>query len=302
MGAYRSQSVVCACLLLGLFWGTSVSPSAEALPIFSGPTTVSGRMVAGYLLVVPMAINGRGTWDFVVDTGTNQTVIDPELGEELHLAKTGRVTLNTLAGAQKVWLASADSIAAGAASVAKLEILVGRIDAVRKLDGRVRGVLGLDFLYHFAFSLDYGGARLRLFPANVPADPEDSGLASVEVQLVDGRVLVPCGWGDAKMRLLALDSGIAEVLLFAERGMNAAAAKSGAARQMLVSNAAAAEAVRIPLGDFFVGEQLVHGVSGLLLARTGDMTMLPEDGLLPASLFRSVFVNPHARIAVFKEK
>ena len=302
MGAYRSQSVVCACLLLGLFCGASVSPSAEALPIFSGPTTVSGRMVAGYLLVVPMAINGRGTWDFVVDTGTNQTVIDPELGEELHLAKTGRVTLNTLAGAQKVWLASADSIAAGAASVAKLEILVGRIDAVRKLDGRVRGVLGLDFLYHFAFSLDYGGARLRLFPANVPTDPEDSGLASIEVQLVDGRVLVPCGWGDARMRLLALDSGIAEVLLFAERGVNAAAAKSGAARQMLVSNAAAAEAVRIPLGDFFVGEQLVHGVSGLLLARTGDMTMLPEDGLLPASLFRSVFVNPHARIAVFKEK
>lgn len=273
---------------------------------FSGTTpaitTVSGRMVAGYLLVAPISVNGRGPWDFVVDTGTNQTVLDPALAKELGLATAGRVTLNTLAGQQRALLAWTDLISAGEASVQKLEVLVGGIDAVRGLDGRVRGVLGLDFLYHFAFSLDYEHTRLRLFPLDLLADPEESGLASVDVQLVDGRLLVPCEWQGAAKRLLALDSGIADVLLFAERGAGASPTKSGAVRQMLVSNSAATEVVRIALTDFLVGKQRVHGVRGLLLARTGEMTALHEDGLLPASLFRSVFVNLHAQIAVFKEK
>ena len=71
---------------------------------------------------------------------------------------------------------------------------------------------------------------------------------------------------------------------------------------MLVSNSAATEVVRISLKDFLVGEQRVHGVRGLLLARSEEMKALREDGLLPAALFRSVFVNLHARIAVFKQK
>jgi hypothetical protein len=302
MHSHRSQTVLRACLFLGLFCGASVSRGAEALPSFSGTATVSGRVVAGYLLVVPIKVNGRGPWNFVVDTGTNETVLDPALAKQLHLATAGGVTLNTLAGQQKVSLASVDSISTGAASVQNLEILVGGIDAVRGLDRRIRGVLGLDFLYHFAFSLDYEYTRLRLFPPNLLADPENPGLASVEVQLIDGRLLVPCSWQDAAKRLLALDSGIADVLLFGDRGAGDSPTKGGAARQMLVSNAAATEVMRISFADFLVGEQRVHGVRGLLLGRTKEMTALREDGLLPASLFRSVFVNLHARIALFKEK
>jgi hypothetical protein len=302
MHSHRSQTVLCACLFLGLFCGVSVSRGAEALPIFSGTTTVSGRVVAGYLLVVPVTVNGRGPWDFVVDTGTNQTVLDPALAKELRLARTGQVALNTLAGQQKVSLASVDSISVGKASVQNLEILVGSIDVVRSLDGRVRGVLGLDFLYHFAFSLDYEHTRLRLFPPTLLADPENPGSASVEVQLIDGRLLVPCSWQDTAKGLLALDSGIADVLLFGERRAGDSTTNSGARRQMLVSNSAATEVVRISLADFLVGQQRVHGVRGLLLARTAEMTALREDGLLPAWLFQSVFVNLHARIAVFKQK
>jgi hypothetical protein len=302
MRFHRSQTVLCACLFLGLFCDASVSRGAETLSSFSGTATVSGRVVAGYLLVVPIMVDGRGPWDFVVDTGTNQTVLDPALAKQLRLATAGGATLNTLAGQQKVSLASVDSISTGAASVQNLEILVGGIDAVRGLDRRVRGVLGLDFLYHFAFSLDYEYTRLRLFPPNLLADPENHGLASVEVQLVEGRLLVPCSWQDAAKRLLALDSGIADVLLFGERGERDSTTNRGARRQMLASNSAATEVVRISLADFLVGEQRVHGVRGLLLARTGEMTALREDGLLPASLFRSVFMNLHARIAVFKQK
>ena len=310
MFRYQGQTAACVCLFLGLICSLSVSSAAlssstfsassPALAIVSG--TVSGRLVAGYLLVVPISINGRGPWEFVVDTGTNQTVLDPELARELHLATAGSVILNTLAGPQQASVAAVYSLSAGGSAVEKIEVLVGGLDAVRALDGRIRGVLGLDFLYHFAFSLDYAHARLRLFPPNLLADPENSSVESVNVRLVSGRLLVPSMWQDGAERFLALDSGIAEVLLFEEQEAGPRAMKSDEGRQMLVTNFASTHTKRISLADFVVGKQRVRGLHGLLLRRTGGVKELLEDGLLPASLFRLVFVNPRARIAAFQEK
>jgi predicted aspartyl protease len=306
MFRYQRQTAAYACLFLGLICGPSVSRAEPSSSTFAASSpvsgTVAGRLIAGYLLVVPISVNGRGPWEFVVDTGTNQTVLDPALARELRLTTTGRVTLNTLAGPQQTAVAAVDAISAGGLAVEKIEILVGELDAVRALDGRVRGVLGLDFLYHFAFSLNYERARLRLFPANLLADPEDSDLTSVDVRLVDGRLLVPASWQGGGERLLALDSGIADVLLFDERKESMRPTSADESRQMLVTNSTATHAASISLSDFMIGPLRLQGLHGLRLIRTDEMKDLREDGLLPARLFRVVFVNAHARIAAFKEK
>ena len=48
-------------------------------------TTLTPRIVAGALLVIPVKINGVGPFDFMVDTGSQITVIDPALAAQLNL-------------------------------------------------------------------------------------------------------------------------------------------------------------------------------------------------------------------------
>jgi aspartyl protease len=296
MVSHRNQTVLRVLLFLGLFCAPGVSRAAKV------PRGIPGRIVAGYLLVVPVSINGRGPWDFVVDTGTNQTLVGSDLQAELRLPQGEGVTLNTLAGPQDALLAKAELLAVGSWSVDKLEILVGDVGTLRGLDGSVRGVLGMDFLYHFAFSLDYDPAQLRLFPADLTADPANATATRVNVRLAGGRLLVPSNWRDRDLpeRDLALDSGIASVLLFTD-GKNSAAG-SGSHRWKLTTNSAATEAIGVSVPEFAIGDHRLRGLQGVLLTRKGEANELAEDGLLPTSLFRSVFVNATARIATFTGK
>jgi hypothetical protein len=43
------------------------------------------RLVAGALIVIPAKINQSGPFDFMVDTGSQTTVIDPSLALHLNL-------------------------------------------------------------------------------------------------------------------------------------------------------------------------------------------------------------------------
>jgi predicted aspartyl protease len=260
-----------------------------------------GRLVAGYLLAVPVSINGRGPWDFVVDTGTNQTVIDEGLATELQTKISTSVSLNTLTGSQSATLTKADSISVAGQEVANLEILVGEMKAMQKLDGRLRGILGLDYLYHFAFSLDYDHTQLRLLPATELEDPDGSDGTKVAVRLADGRVLVPCTWQGTSERLLVLDSAIATVLVLEDQ-RNAAMPATGGARWSLTTNAGATGVTQKKLRDFAIGEQRLPEIKAVTMARTAALDSLRAEGLLAASLFRSVFVNPRAQIATFRTK
>jgi hypothetical protein len=56
-------------------------------------TSVTPRLVAGALVVIPVTVNGRGPFDFMVDTGSQVTVVDPSLAQELGLKPQGTVGL-----------------------------------------------------------------------------------------------------------------------------------------------------------------------------------------------------------------
>lgn len=283
-----------------LFFGLICSPSVSD----AGNRSVvqPGRLVAGYLLAVPVFINGRGPWDFVVDTGTNQTVIDRALAATLQVKASANVTLHALAGSESVASTRADSISVGEGEVPNLEILVGEIKTLKKVDGRLRGILGLDYLYHFAFSLDYEHMQLRLLPVTALEDPESQAGTKVPVRLADGQVLVPCTWQGASEHLLALDSGIATVLLLEEQRDSIRQGTDGGAHMALSTNAASAEVSRKKLREFAIGEQSLAEIRAVSMSRPAAMNGLREEGLLATSLFRSVFVNPHARIATFRTK
>lgn len=79
--------------------------------LFATPTTHDhiGRVV------VPVKINGRGPYRFIVDTGANHSTISPELVRELGLKidSESLVTLDGITGAAQVTYVSIDRLQAG---------------------------------------------------------------------------------------------------------------------------------------------------------------------------------------------
>ena len=67
------------------------------LPASSAPA-VTGvaaeiRIVNDYMIVVPVTINGFGPYDFLLDTGSNNTILDQKLAEELALRRGDETTI-----------------------------------------------------------------------------------------------------------------------------------------------------------------------------------------------------------------
>src|SRR5438270_14061041 len=69
----------------------------------SGPGNVLPvRTLRGYLMIVGVSIDDHGPYDFLIDTGTNTTLLDPELAAELKLTARDRLQLASLSRAAAV--------------------------------------------------------------------------------------------------------------------------------------------------------------------------------------------------------
>ena len=79
-------------LLAAVSLALVILPVVEAEPRCPGNTaSVTPRLVRDALIVIPVRINQAGPFDFMVDTGSQVTVIDPSLASELTLKVQGRV-------------------------------------------------------------------------------------------------------------------------------------------------------------------------------------------------------------------
>src|SRR5256885_12301032 len=86
-----------------LLFCCTASAVAVAASTGSDPnTTLAVRTLRGYLMVVSVSINEHGPLDFLVDTGSNTTVIEPELAAERSLKPTARLRLSFLRSATAV--------------------------------------------------------------------------------------------------------------------------------------------------------------------------------------------------------
>ena len=75
---------------------TLIAWACTSRPIFAQSlrtTTVSVRPYPGPMLIVPVEINSRGPYDFVLDTGSTVTILDGPLFRELGLKPEGNAEL-----------------------------------------------------------------------------------------------------------------------------------------------------------------------------------------------------------------
>jgi clan AA aspartic protease (TIGR02281 family) len=141
----------------------AVPPERVVLDQGASARVVVAARASDGAFIVPVRINGAVDTRLLVDTGSNVTLLSPDVAARLGLpitAQTRRSAL-TLAGGREVTIPRVRlaSVKLGGASVENL--YAGVFDALPHIKD-VDGILGTDFLRHFRVSIDQRRERLVL--------------------------------------------------------------------------------------------------------------------------------------------
>ena len=132
---------------------------AAPVPSLAGDEAIPFREAWGWAVVLPVSVGGGAVHEFLLDTGTTSTLLDPALAEELGLVATARVNLVTPAGEREVGVAYAD-LRIGGTLLEGVEVLIAELPAVRSDEPGVRGLLGQSALSRLEYTIDHARRRL----------------------------------------------------------------------------------------------------------------------------------------------
>lgn len=276
----------------------------------AGIASVTPRFVQRALIVIPVRINQKGPFDFMVDTGSQVTVIDPSLAEGLGLKPQGKVGLVSVASYAQASLTALDTLEAASQIVERPFVVVQDLGSIQAADPRIRGVLGENFLAHFDLLIDYTHKLLCLdqtaamresvrgerIPLVAPQNPEG------EVPFTERLVIsIHLSGTGTRQILLQLDSGSDGLILYAGNEANSGLLKQ-ATLQGGVGKAQRAFAI-LPPQDLRIGTHtLSHVYFVTPVSVEQNVPAMTTDGLLPTVLFQRVFISSTGHYVVFEPK
>jgi len=267
----------------------------------SNPNVVPARLLRGYLMIAQVSINDRGPFEFLVDTGSNTTLLDPGLAAELGLHAKDKLQLTSLADAAAVPRYFFEKLTVGTLSLSNLEALAPPLPELRALDPDIRGVLGMNFLLHFSFRLDFDTPALELYAS--PAGARIPAGLSVPVQINQARLLIPVASSSAAHGTwkLVLDSGISQFLVFEDRTAPSdepPCADSSCLMQVSTNLSQQQATIRL-LRDLSISDERLPEQQVVVLHNELQPSSDPQDGLLPAAPFHSIFFDRTTATLIF---
>lgn len=118
------------------------------------------------LLLVPVTVNGRGPYDFVVDTGASHVVIDTALADELGLPRQNTHAGHGAGGPITAVETELAELCVARACAVDLAAVITDLSAVSRAAGvLIHGVLGYPFLSRYVVTIDYPNRQLHLTAA-----------------------------------------------------------------------------------------------------------------------------------------
>jgi predicted aspartyl protease len=275
------------------------------------PGNVAGlpfQLVNRSQIITPVMINHTGPYDFLVDTGTDITMIDPSLAAKLQLKSQGGGRVFALSSEMRASFSQLELIEVGPHAIANQEVVVRKLDYSLAADVHIRGILGANFLHRFNVLIDNAhkmlcldgtramqiamkGEHIALVTRTPPADREWSPallLLAVHLPSIGSKPL-----------LLQLDSGSNVPFLYDPAkyllvGLSGTRLLGGQGLDGIVRTF-----VRLPTQEMRIGNLIFPGISFTsFLITNRDGFRGEKDGLLPTGLFRSVYIGYADRFVV----
>ncbi len=292
--------VLAATIVSTLSAETRCPGNAASLPL---------RIVNRHQMIVAVSVNHSGPYNFLLDTGTQITMIDSSLAVELHLDTQGEAVVAGAGSRQSASYARLDLLQAGSNAVAGQKVLVYGLENLRSADLHIQGVLGEDFLDHFDMLIDSAhsllcldetaamraevkGTHIELVaPSESAPGPALSTLLIIEVRLSDGM---------RPVRLM-LDSGANVPLLYNAPQYMALPLSQNASLRGTGVDGVQRNFSTLPPQQMKIGSRELSDVRFFSLAgKQKDSRAKGFDGLLTLGLFRRVFINHADHFAVLE--
>jgi predicted aspartyl protease len=115
------------------------------------------------LILLPVHVNERGPFDFILDTGAGTSLLSSDLATELDVKTIGSKEGQSAGGKVSVSLAKIDSLAVGETKLDNVDVGIVDLSHIGKTVGaKIDGDLGYNFLKHFRVTINYRDCELRL--------------------------------------------------------------------------------------------------------------------------------------------
>jgi predicted aspartyl protease len=250
---------------------------------------INFRFVKNYLVVISVRVNDMGPFDFLLDTGTNSTLLTPELARRLNLRPVDRIPLITLSGTETFPRAVLDSLTLGTKSIKHLEVIFNDLRGIRTVDSRICGVLGQNFLSQFNYLIDYRERRIE-FDENNDLEKRLSG-TPLAVEYDEGKMIVTTQTtAPVKETLrLVLDSGTSNLVIFPPASFRLRLEGEHRESYLTTTNETGTLVKQGLLHDLLIGGEHIVSLPVALILPRASTEDCGEDGLLPTSLFRTIF-------------
>ncbi len=297
----------------------SLAAIGVALPVLQAEPRCPGsveslhlRLVQGGEIVLPVSINHTGPYDFLVDTGTQRTLVDPALAVELRLQTQGSTQLLGVHSGSRARLAKVDLLQAGLHTVADHEVVVHDLDRMQVPHLHIRGLLGGDFLSHFDVLIDYSRRLLCLDDAaSLRAIVKGEHIALVTVAQAGDEIPLTAllvvsvhlsGVGGHQF-LLLLDSGTNTPYLYnPAKYWPSGLLESESATGYDVSRAPWSMSI-LPPQAIEIGQLKLADVRFVSPAQIGGYAPTSKvDGLLSTTLFERVFISYVGRFVILEPR
>jgi predicted aspartyl protease len=249
--------------------------NANPAPVFADMSMLNVKPAPVFADVY---IGASGPYRFLVDTGSQTSVIDPELAARLQLKPEFRIEIVTpqsteIVPGAKVNLRLNDRV------LPQTEFVFQDVTQARYGDSSVQGVLGQNALAAFDFTLSPATGRLE----DTSERPAGDVVPFFEIE---GRIAVKVRMGKENL-ILMLDSGATNVVLFR---LPAAMAKVHSVPTTLTTIEGARSVVPTCWSaDMFLGDHMRIGMLPAAIVQAVGGSQV--EGLLPVSIFKKVHVD-----------
>ena len=112
------------------------------------------------LVVIPVFVNGRGPYRFLLDTGASHSLLSAALAKKLDLRNGRTENLITAGGTVAVTIRTLDALQMGDVRIDRPQIAIGDFGLLGTL--HVDGILGGDYLKAFNLFIDYSRQFVRI--------------------------------------------------------------------------------------------------------------------------------------------
>lgn len=259
---------------------TAIVPAAQS----SAP--VAFRLDSQGSILVPVQIAGGEPILFVLDTGSSRSAISQRVAARLGATVVGQSEVISSGRPAVRPLVRLPTLTVKHMQKSGLLATVLDSSELRAIAGRADGILGMDFLGHHRYTLDYRN-KLLLWDGSSVAGSRNS--VQLQARWSEGRCLValPQKAGGRPLWLLA-DSGADTLVLFRQRGvlrtvpLGQWATLDTAGGRLFVN--------RLLVPELKLGELRLRNLPAVELPVNRDRSA--GDGLLPLRLFAQVYFDP----------